>query len=62
MKIAYVFKTDMSSTFQLSTMILPQLDEVLLKEVLSNVVVERLNQKEWLMVLMLVVFHSFIKH
>ena len=27
MKIAYVFKTDMSSTFQLSTMILPQLEK-----------------------------------
>ena len=27
MKIAYIFKTNMSSTFQLSTMILPQLEE-----------------------------------
>ena len=26
MKIAYIFKTNMSSTFQLSTMILPQLE------------------------------------
>ena len=26
MKIAYVFKTSMSSTFQLGTMILPQLE------------------------------------
>ena len=27
MKIAYIFKTNMSSTFQLSTMILPQLED-----------------------------------
>ena len=27
MKIAYVFKTDQSSTFQLSSMILPQLEQ-----------------------------------
>ena len=26
MKIAYIFKTNMSTTFQLSTMILPQLE------------------------------------
>ena len=27
MKIAYIFKTDMASTFQLATMILPQLEQ-----------------------------------
>jgi sulfur relay (sulfurtransferase) complex TusBCD TusD component (DsrE family) len=27
MKVAYIFKTDMSSTFQLATMILPQLEK-----------------------------------
>ena len=27
MKIAYVFKTSMASTFQLATMILPQLEQ-----------------------------------
>ncbi len=27
MKIAYVFKTSMASTFQLATMILPQLEK-----------------------------------
>ena len=27
MKVAYIFKTNMSSTFQLATMILPQLEQ-----------------------------------
>ena len=27
MKVAYVFRSDMASTFQLATMILPQLEE-----------------------------------
>jgi len=34
MKVAYVFTTDMASTFKLSTMILPQLEKKIMDHML----------------------------